>query len=211
MDDKAIRLKAINRIGNIFVPSENYGKLEDWLIPIFYEMYDEQMKNNTIWSPTKMIKRFGEKINDPSSVYYWAAKNDIPVHCPAITDGAIGDMMFYFNYKKEGFICDINQDISLINKMAMQARKSGVITLGGGLIKHHILNANIWRNGADWAVFINTAIMYDGSDAGAKPSEAITWGKLKMDAEYVKLFSEASLVFPIIVRETFAKYIENQK
>ena len=43
------------------------------------------------------------------------------------------------------------------------------------------------RNGADYAVFINTGIMYDGSDAGAKPSEAISWGKLKMDADYVKV------------------------
>lgn len=46
-----------------------------------------------------MIKKFGEKINNPESIYYWCAKNDIPVYCPAITDGAIGDMMFYFNYK----------------------------------------------------------------------------------------------------------------
>lgn len=43
------------------------------------------------------------------------------------------------------------------------------------------------RNGADFGVFINTGIMYDGSDAGAKPSEAISWGKLKIDADYVKV------------------------
>lgn len=38
----------------------------------------------------------------------------------------------------------------------MRAEKSGVIILGGSLPKHHILNANIWRNGADYGVFINT-------------------------------------------------------
>jgi deoxyhypusine synthase len=54
-----------------------------------------------------MIKLFGERINNENSVYYWAAKNNIPVFCPALTDGAIGDMMFYFNYKQEGLICDI--------------------------------------------------------------------------------------------------------
>ena len=97
-NDKECRQKAICRIGNIFVPAGNYGKLEDWLIPIFYEMYEEQ-KKGMVWSPSKMIKKFGEKINNPESIYYWCAKNDIPVYCPAITDGAIGDMMFYFNYK----------------------------------------------------------------------------------------------------------------
>jgi deoxyhypusine synthase len=61
-------------------------------------MYAEQEKGK-IWSPSSMIKLFGEKIGDERSVLYWCAKNDIPVYCPALTDGAIGDMMFYFNYK----------------------------------------------------------------------------------------------------------------
>ncbi len=29
-DDKEMRKKALNRIGNILVPSENYCKFEDW-------------------------------------------------------------------------------------------------------------------------------------------------------------------------------------
>lgn len=32
----------------------------------------------------------------------------------------------------------------IINKLAMKAKRSGVIILGGGVVKHHILNANIW-------------------------------------------------------------------
>lgn len=55
-----------------------------------------------------MIKLLGERIDDPSSIWYWCAKNDIPVFCPAITDGAIGDMLFANSYKREGFIMDIN-------------------------------------------------------------------------------------------------------
>lgn len=135
----------MNRIGNILVPSENYCKFEDWLLPIFQEMYKEQKEKGTIWSPRSIIKRMGEKINNEESVYYWAAKNDIPVFCPAITDGAIGDMLFYFSYKYQGFIVDLVQDVREMNKLALKAKKSGVLILGGGLVKHHILNANIWR------------------------------------------------------------------
>ena len=40
-----------------------------------------------IWTPSKMIKLLGERINNEESVYYWCAKNDIPVLFPAITDG----------------------------------------------------------------------------------------------------------------------------
>ncbi len=34
---------------------------------------------------------------------------------------------------------------------------AGMIILGGGVAKHHICNANLMRNGADFAVYVNTA------------------------------------------------------
>lgn len=61
------------------------------------------------------------------------------------------------------------------------------------------------RNGANFSVFINTAQEYDGSDSGAKPDEAISWGKIAADATPVKLYSEVSLVLPIIIGETFVR------
>jgi deoxyhypusine synthase len=33
--------------------------------------------------------------------------------------------------------------------------------------KHHVLNAMIFREGAEYAVYINTAADYDASDSGA--------------------------------------------
>lgn len=68
-------------------------------------------------------------------------------------------------------------------------RKTGMIILGGGLPKHHICNANMMRNGADYAVFINTAQEYDGSDSGARPDEAVSWGKLRGSAKAVKVLN----------------------
>lgn len=59
--------------------------------------------------------------------------------------------------------------------------------LGGGVIKHHICNANLMRNGADYSLFINTGQEFDGSDSGARPDEAISWGKIKIDASPVKV------------------------
>jgi deoxyhypusine synthase len=81
----------------------------------------------------------------------------------------------------------------------------GMIILGGGVIKHHICNANLMRNGADYAVFVNTGQEFDGSDSGARPDEAVSWGKIKLDAQPVKVYAEATLVFPLLVAQTFAK------
>ena len=66
-------------------------------------------------------------------------------------------------------------------------RKTGMIILGGGVPKHHICNANMMRNGADYAVFINTAQEFDGSDSGAHPDEAVSWGKICGSAKTVKV------------------------
>jgi deoxyhypusine synthase len=54
-----------------------------------------------------------------------------------------------------------------------------MIILGGGIVKHHICNANLMRDGGDYAVYINTGQEFDGSDTGARPDEAVSWGKIK--------------------------------
>ena len=63
----------------------------------------------------------------------------------------------------------------------------------------------MFRNGADYAVYINTAQEFDGSDAGALPDEAVSWGKILPEAESVKVFGDATILFPILVAESFAK------
>ena len=49
------------------------------------------------------------------------------------------------------------------------------------------------RNGADYAVFVNTAQEFDGSDAGASPDEAVSWGKIRITARPVKVRIYTSL------------------
>ena len=89
--------------------------------------------------------------------------------------------------------------------MALKARRSGMLIFGGGLVKHHICNANLMRNGANHAVFVNTGQEFDGSDSGARPDEAVSWGKIRMEATPVKVYADATLAFPLIVSQTFAK------
>ncbi|XP_046388439.1 probable deoxyhypusine synthase [Ischnura elegans] len=204
LDGRTLREKGINRIGNLLVPNKNYCMFEDWLMPILDEMLLEQKEKQITWTPSKVITRLGEKINNPESIYYWAAVNKIPVFSPALTDGSIGDMMYFHSYRNPGLVLDIIQDLRRLNTMAVKAKNSGMIILGGGLIKHHICNANLMRNGADYSVFINTASEFDGSDSGARPDEAISWGKIRKESNPVKVYAEASLVFPLIVAETFA-------
>ncbi|XP_055373296.1 probable deoxyhypusine synthase [Condylostylus longicornis] len=204
---KELREKGINRIGNLLVPNDNYCKFENWIMPILNEMLHDQKEKQILWTPSKIIQHLGERINDTSSIYYWAAKNKIPVFSPALTDGSLGDMMYFHSHRNPGLVIDILSDLKRLNSIAVKAINSGMIILGGGLIKHHVCNANLMRNGADFSVYINTSSEFDGSDSGARPDEAISWGKIRKDSNPVKIYAEANLVFPLIVAETFAKRV----
>lgn len=197
LSGKVLRDKGINRIGNILVPNSRYVQFEKFILPILLKHKDE------ILTPSKLIAIIGKEINDERSIYYWCAKNNIPVYCPAITDGSLGDMIYFFKSKNPNFKIDITQDIVDINNSTIRKNKTGMIILGAGMIKHHINNANMFRNGADYAVYINTSQEFDGSDAGARPDEAVSWGKIAKDAETVKVYGDATILFPLIVAKAF--------
>lgn len=189
-----LRAKGLNRIGNLLVPNANYCAFEDWVVPILDTMLSEQeaakgTEAEFHWTPSKVIHRLGKEINNEESVYYWAYKNNIPVFCPALTDGSLGDMLYFHTFKSSPaqLRIDIVEDIRRINTIAVRAKRAGMVILGGGVVKHHIANACLMRNGAESAVYINTAQEFDGSDAGARPDEAVSWGKIKVDAASVKV------------------------
>jgi len=203
-----LRKQGLNRIGNLVVPNQNYCEFENWLLPILDSMLEEQLSGAVkSWTPSTMIHRLGKEINNEESVYYWCYKNDIPVFCPAITDGSLGDMMFFHSINKPGLTIDILEDLRRVNTLAMNAYKSGMIILGSGIVKHHICNANLMRNGSDYAVYVNTAQEFDGSDAGASPDEAVSWGKIAAGAQSVKVCADATIVFPLMVAQSFAKVV----
>jgi len=202
---KELREKGINRIGNIFASNNRYIEFEEFCQKVLEELWEEQKKMGRIINSSDLIWKLGERIKDERSICYWAWKNNIRIFCPAIQDGALGDNIYFFKYKREDFLLDISGDIKLLNDMTIGLKKSGVIVLGAGVVKHAILNANMLRNGADYAVFVNTAPEYDASDSGALPEEAISWGKILPNAESVKVFADATIVFPILVAETFAE------
>lgn len=210
---KELREKTLNRTGNLIVPNEHYAVFEQWLHPIIDEAHDEQDRTGTHFTPSRLIWKMGERINSEDSIFYWAWKNKIPCFCPAITDGSIGDQLYFHSIDRPGFILDLVGDINAMDGLSISAPKCGAIIVGGGVPKHHVLNACILNGaGADFAVYISTAQEFDGSDSGARPDEAVSWGKIAMHAKPVKVYAESTTVFPIIVRKSFLEiYKKNPK
>jgi deoxyhypusine synthase len=68
-------------------------------------------------------------------------QDDIPVFCPALTDGSIGDMVYFHLFRSSGLAMDIVGDVRALNELARTSIKAGVVILGGGVCKHQIADA----------------------------------------------------------------------
>ncbi|MFB6216175.1 MAG: deoxyhypusine synthase family protein, partial [Candidatus Aenigmatarchaeota archaeon] len=91
-DESKLREQGINRLGNIYVESDAYVKLEEYLNNDFFPVLFEDEKLRT---PTEVAKALGEDCEDKDSFLNHAARHDIPVFCPALIDAEIGDFLFY--------------------------------------------------------------------------------------------------------------------
>lgn len=209
LDGAELRENGWNRIGNLVINNKNYEFFEQW----FSATMDELISGTTadypsptpytaqaplVMTPSAFIRHLGKKINNEESVLYWCYKNEINVYSPALTDGSIGDMLTFYN-KRAAFKLDIVEDIYNVNTECLGGHQNGAIVIGCGLVKHHVLNANLFHNGLDYCVLVNTASEFDGSDAGAALSEAYSWGKVKPSKTCVKVHGDASIIFPLLV------------
>ncbi len=200
---RLLREQGINRTGNLFIPNDRYLHFEEFMTPFLEGLH----KQGRITSES-FCKAIGEAVDNKESVSYWAAKNHIPTFCPGLTDGSIGDMIYFFKKRRPDFTIDMTDDIVRITDIALNAEKVGIIVLGGSLPKHHVANACLFRDGAEYAVYITTAQEMEGSNAGANVEEAISWGKVKENARHVKVVGEASILFPLIVAGAFKTPVE---
>ena len=197
MDDSLLNKEGINRIGNVLIKNESYEILE--------KINNEIFSKNEILEPSLLAEEYGKYIEKNSdkretSFLYHAYKNNIPVFCPGIVDGAIG-LNAYF-YKKASpsnkLVFDLVKDLEKLGEIILNAEETSGLIIGGGISKHHLLGSNIIRGGLDYAIYISTAVEYDGSLSGAKPKEAVSWGKLKQK-KHILINGEASLILPLLL------------
>jgi deoxyhypusine synthase len=194
VDDRELHKKEINRLGNIFIPNESYGLIiEEKMSQFLKEIYSE----NKELSSYELVWEIGKRISNKDSILYWCYKNKIPVIIPGITDGAVGYQIWQFSQDHD-FKIDVLKDEKLLSDLTWKAKKTGALIIGGGISKHHLIWWNQFCDGLKYAVYISTAVEWDGSLSGARPREAISWGKINEKAKYVTIEEDATVALPII-------------
>jgi deoxyhypusine synthase len=201
-DDVELRKRGLNREGNVLVPNESYWFLEKNMKTILEECYQEKK----VWAPYELIWKCGEFLNKENfpkkeeSIVYWCWKNQIPMFIPGALDGAWGYQIWLFwQYKHTDFNLSLFLDDQKLSDMVYNSKKSSALMIGGGISKHHTIWWQQFRGGLDYAVYITTAVEWDGSLSGARLKEAISWGKLKPSAKHVTIEGDATVLLPLLV------------
>ncbi len=209
LDDVALAEEGLNRLGNIVIPNECYGEiLEKTVLPWLKEIEEERraIQPNNPWlgfGSVELCWEIGDRLEDETSILYWAAKNRIPIIIPGLSDGAIGAQLFMHRQKSPSFMIDFLADEQILSDLTWTAEESHALMIGGGISKHHVIWWNQYRGGLDSAVGVTTAPEFDGSLSGARLKEAISWGKIRPSAPQVVVEGDASIILPLLGADLF--------
>jgi len=196
MNDSELHRKNVNRLGNVLVPNDSYGIIiEQKIQELLQELWKEGVKEV---SSSQLCREIGKRVCNETSILYWAARNNIPVYVPGLTDGAVGYQMWLFSQDHD-LKLNLLKDSAELNEIVFAAKETGALIVGGGISKHHTIWWNQFKGGLNYVVYVSSADEWDGSLSGARPREAISWGKIDAKAKRVMVEGDASLILPIIV------------
>lgn len=195
-DDFKLRAEGIHRLGNVFIPVDSYGAIVEKVVRDVLRDVSEKDPTRS-WSIREIIHEIGKRIEDEYSILRAAYLAGVPVFVPGFLDGAFGTALFMFKQFNNVEV-DVFADEKELADIVFNSKYMGALIIGGGISKHHTLWWAQFREGLDYAVYITTAVEWDGSLSGARPREAITWSKIKEKSRHIVVYADATLVLPII-------------
>ena len=124
-DDVASHEKGLNRVGNLFITNESYARFEDLMMPMLKALYARRKRYSTV----EFLREVGLMLEDEKSILRQAALRNVPVFCPAITDGALGFHLYLFQQKHPDFMIDVIQDFKELLLFTSHDDKKALIAL----------------------------------------------------------------------------------
>jgi deoxyhypusine synthase len=200
LDDVELARKGLHRLGNVVISKEEYGPFVERFVLSFCER---------LWGRSvatyELAYELGREMPE-DSILGAAARAGVKIFVPGITDGAVGTALLTCNdlarTKRGGsrVLVDVLKDEETLRELVYSSKKLAALIVGGGISKHHVIWWAQFRGGLDYVVYISTAVEYDGSLSGARPREAVSWGKVKPSAKSVYVYADATLVLPILLK-----------
>lgn len=198
VDDSELLSRGIHRIGNVFVRREHYGPLVEKAVhsTLSKVSKDEVGVRELLWLMADEL--------DDSSIIRAAKRACVPIYIPGFVDGAFGTAILTYNEVQRARVggrrinVNVLKDEEEIMNIIHSSKKLGAVVIGGGISKHHTIWWSQFKDGLDYVVYLTTATEWDGSLSGARPKEAISWGKVKPRAMSTFVLGDATITVPIL-------------
>jgi len=191
-DDVQLKHDAVNRIYDVFLPEHHFTNFEEKLQSIFREIPEKL-------SITELLSHIGARLDDDNSILKSAYDMGVPVYCPAIQDSIIGLQAWLYKQTKPLNV-DVFADMRGLIDRCYEAKRAGVLIVGGGVPKNFILQSMlVTPRSFDYAIQLTMDRPETGGLSGATLDEARSWGKVGEKARAVTVYSDATITLPIIV------------
>jgi deoxyhypusine synthase len=206
-DDRELYKYHIFRIYDVFVPEEDYVRLDYQLSEMYREIAAE--RNGESLSSNEFAWELGKRLKDPNSILHAAYEEYVPIFLPAVRDSEFGYVhLLHATQKnqKNTLKVDAFKDVPLICEICSKSPKNGMVVIGGGVPRNTVQSAAIAANkGMDYAVVITMDRPETGGLSGSTLRETVSWGKLKGEADKIMVIGDALIIFPIIVASVIEK------
>ncbi|MEE2701425.1 MAG: deoxyhypusine synthase family protein [Thermodesulfobacteriota bacterium] len=220
--DEELFKKGYNRYYDIIGSEKEYLDMTE-LIAEFIQTLDDKYN----YSSREFLYLFGLWLSDKKieSIVSVAAKNNVPIFCPAFPDSPYGDAALIANAKGFSLTIDSIKDYREYMSLAEHVVDTGVVYIGGGVPKDWIQLISVTadllyesrevpnrKDGKNrdntgeqesyyphkYAVQITTDSPQWGGLSGCTFEEAVSWGKEDPHGELVQCYCDASIALPIV-------------
>jgi deoxyhypusine synthase len=200
-DDYMLYKNHTYRIYDVFVPEEDFIKLDMELVKIYDQIANEN-KGKTL-SSRDFAWELGKRLKDPNSILRAAYETKAPIFIPAVRDSEFGYIYSLHATRrqfKNTLVVDAFKDVPQIISICRGSSKNGMIVIGGGVPRNTIQSAALaTKSGIDYAVVITMDRAETGGLSGSTLEETVSWGKLKSQADKTMVIGDAMIVFPLMV------------
>ncbi len=201
VDDSELYGYHIFRIYDVFVPEEDYVRLDYRLSEIYNEIVEERSgepigSNEFAWE-------LGKRIEDHNSILRAAYEEKVPIFLPAVRDSEFGFIHWLHASQKIAdrvMIVDAFKDVPELINIFQESQRNGMIVIGGGVPRNTVQSAAVAsKKGLDYAIVVTTDRPEAGGLSGSTLRETVSWGKVNSEADKMMVIGDAIIIFPIIV------------
>jgi deoxyhypusine synthase len=192
VDDEQFRKKGISRIYDVASPDSTSIGFEKGIQKVFSQIGEGD------YSTPELMDEIGKRIKDKDSIARQAHLKKIPLFVPALEDSILGIQLWIHSQDRKVKL-DPLKDIKQITDWVYDHKNRGVISLGGGVPKNFALQSALIPGPHNYAIQVTLDRPESGGLSGATLEEAISWGKLTRKSKFVCVYSDSTIVFPVIV------------